>query len=182
MTYLPHMWSTYRMSANSLYECYPPPTSSTQVSDGKALIPFWIKEMSLDCILVIIKAHTLLITLCICSTLYYKTQLQESHLSQLILHSTHSNSLNTLIDAKKIIQWCSLLPTLTCKPRRLDVKNRIHCLSRQNTLLKYKSLAFILHASWDTWHIIVHLPHNVLKYNCYNMNDNMCFFSHTTLL
>jgi hypothetical protein len=70
MTNLPHMWITYRTSTNSLCECYPPHTSSTQVSDGKALIPFWIKKCH-SIILVIIKAHTLLITLYV---LHYTTK------------------------------------------------------------------------------------------------------------
>jgi hypothetical protein len=38
----------------------------------------------------------------ICSRLHYKIQLQERHLPKLVLHFIFSDSLTTLIDAKKI--------------------------------------------------------------------------------
>jgi hypothetical protein len=37
------MWSTYRTSANTLYEKYPPHTSNAQILDGKSLILFRTK-------------------------------------------------------------------------------------------------------------------------------------------
>jgi hypothetical protein len=59
----------------------------------------------------------------------------------------------------KIILSCCILSTHTYKPGRLDVKNTILCASHQNTPVKWKSLAFIVHVSSHTVHL----------------NDNMCF-------
>jgi hypothetical protein len=56
----------------------------------------------------------------------------DQHQSQLLLHSVHCNSVSTIIDARKIILWCCILPTRTCKLRSLGVKNTNHCLSHQN--------------------------------------------------
>jgi hypothetical protein len=76
---------------------------------------------------------------------------------------TQCDSVSTLIDGRKIIPSCSILPPHTCTPARLDAKNAIRCLSHQNTLLTYKSLAIISHAITKTLHTTVYILHNVIE-------------------
>jgi hypothetical protein len=54
-----------------------------------------------------------------------------------------------------------MLPTNTCKPERLDVKNAIPCVSHQIQ----KSLPILVHVTSQSLHIIVHVLHNLIKYD-----------------
>jgi hypothetical protein len=87
-------------------------------------INFWICSpifMELGIPVYIMAIEPILSTQCthhyVCSRQNYKIQLQGFHQSHCALYCTHCDSVSTLIDAKKIILWCCILPTHTCKPR-----------------------------------------------------------------
>jgi hypothetical protein len=96
--FLCYMLNTYMTSANTIYEKYPPHTSSAQILNGKSLIPFWAK--------VNITPHSCnhLNTHCthqyICSRPNCKIHLQECHQSLLLFFCTQCVSVRNLVDGK----------------------------------------------------------------------------------
>jgi hypothetical protein len=88
----------------------------------------------------------------------------DQHQLQLLLYCTHCDSVSTLIDVKKIILWCCILPTRTCKPRSLRCEEHSPlCITP-----KAKTLVIIMHVTSHTVHITVHVLHKFLEMgNCW---------------